>query len=1760
MPSPNDAARKASAKKTPEKKADLTTQSLARKRSQDFASKIAGWNQAGGGVAQQQDEIVVIEDPPSELGLPRKGNDALHIVVETESSVPAQDEVVAIVEEIAPHVMPGRTTPKASNTLSGTKKAGRDVDLGRGAWVRRKSKPQAEVATDVKHAGAPKKRVVSDGHWRRDRQKVEEKASPEKEEAKETTPKPVIVRRSGALSMGMKVPPSFQDFSASDPEPEPVRVRPLRYPRSGSPSRSPVGHGATPEFESTGTKVYIKRQTQSRTTAGDLRKSETSLTAPSSVDKPGTAETDITTPSSSPPRPKSEPREPSRKSRSRDDQPRSKSAKQSPNTDDVKDTRRRSKPALDDAGVTRQLSVTAEAFAKRITQTSKKPTTPAPPALKQHGTRIEGWLAAMPDPFTESRRSSLAPEPLHIPKKKRSKPQIEVEYESEDIGESRKSSARTRSSRKGDDSTLDTAAARSATPETEASASSPTPLKRRGARRNNDSPIKNKMSREVVTDVPTSYDAVMSGALPDTQNERRRTTSSRKNDNFRVPSGQRLSTIASDETLHARGHGRAYSDDATTTFEGSALSRASDGDSPRRGPSGLKRRTTKHDDLMSVLSTERRTRNSRRSVRHSQRRPEAANIGDVMNDLSAEELKYQRELRTLVDGVIPVLLQHALSDTSSSSKARVFSRPTNDEVTRPIVEMGVALERLKTMHRKIPLHEPGELLLWAGNAAKVYTDYLRVWRLGFKDIVVNLAPAEAPRSKDSQSWDHDLPRNKDGDLVDGAGERVDVAHLLKRPLVRLKYLANTFKSINSLKPSANAEDMTAKYHDLIADAKKRVNDEQARLEDEAAASIDATRARDPRSLAPITGVSIDPTRSVRARDYFDMDLVHSSGQQLGCKIEIIFRDDAPNRGKAGDILFCEISVSGRWLLFPPIPWSLVSARAGERPGELVVMIRGFLSNARQWREVISLRAETEDTSSDWLKMLGSEPMPPRLNRRSSFNMFKQHSAPAPASEEPKAVTVDICDTPDKSRDPSPREIEVPIGEQVKSSSRIWDGSEVNSVCNDDAVTSTSAQRAKAKRYRSMTTSQSIPEVNYHNPRDQTAQPTYYYEQARANVTAHRNDRQLRSSHIRSQSEWTGSTVSTERSSEYSVWMPSSDRSTSRYSDEETVDENDPPRHSTARPGMHRRTSSVPSMDMPTIPKVRRSTRSESPSSDRDGLPSQKKAAAEAEERLPPDPASAPSKLQKRTSLGQRDPNERPPAPPAHREKPRPLSLGQNIANKIPSLTPAFLKKTRRPSSPLKHEYEPSTASESLSDSDFSDDFSDDSETSESTIYDAVDHGATMTEDGISTVGDLRGFQDYTRKGLRQSPPPATEPSSCYSIPGASLAPSESASQAPYRTVPPTVVEPGKTVASICAWSERGSWDSLHPEECQIFITPGLIEAFDLVQANSVQLDDQHTTPSTKGIKPLVALELTPLVPLRRGTAVDISIRSPPSANSLLKSSSNIMFRSRSPEDCERLYALINRARIDNPTYIALQNARGPVQQSNWGEIMDQRPNPMDKRRSWWNLGSRKSSTYRSQGSRAQSTAATESSVGTVGTAFSALRRFSGGSKIFNIGKSTITSRDGTRSTNSGSLSSGTATPIQFDPSVGTPLGINNAKVRMYMRESAGRWRDMGAARLTVLLPPRQDPTIAANPRVTGLEKRLIVSGKSQGETMLDVTLGESAFERVARTGIAVSVYEASPHVGAIGGVLPHQTTVYMIQLKSEREAAYTFGLVGKLRY
>jgi hypothetical protein len=383
----------------------------------------------------------------------------------------------------------------------------------------------------------------------------------------------------------------------------------------------------------------------------------------------------------------------------------------------------------------------------------------------------------------------------------------------------------------------------------------------------------------------------------------------------------------------------------------------------------------------------------------------------------------------------------------------------------------------------------------------------------------------------------------------------------------------------------------------------------------------------------------------------------------------------------------------------------------------------------------------------------------------------------------------------------------------------------------------------------------------------------------------------------------------------------------------------------------------------------------------------------------------------------------------------------------------------------------------------------------------------------------------------------------------------------------------KAIASVLSWSNAGKYESLHPDECSIVVTPGKIEVFELTATHSKpMLADGDEIIQPDGKRPLIAMELTPLVLVRKGTGLDISFRSPPTADSLIRDVNNIMLRSRSPGECEQLYGMINWARINNPTYIALQNARGPYGQSNWAEAMDRQNaarSTAGTSNSWLNnfagtLGRR--SSYRKSSTRAASiSAATESSVGTMNTAIkSALNRFSFNKNgRFNIRASMLSSRDGSRSTNSfdsgNSMGSGSGTSTPNPDSTrapGAPPGITNTKVRLYERETQSKWRDLGSARLSIMLPDPSAPQSVmrqgqGSPGVRNMaeEKRILITSKAKGAVLLDVTLGESCFERVARTGIAVSVWEdvVGPNgeigtVGAVGGVSGARARVYMVQV------------------
>ena len=1290
----------------------------------------------------------------------------------------------------------------------------------------------------------------------------------------------------------------------------------------------------------------------------------------------------------------------------------------------------------------------------------------------------------------------------------------------------------------------------------------------------------------------------------------------------------KLSTIASVETFETRKQNMTalpLPELLGTTHQTHALVHE-DNDSKHEASDhfdlyGLERRPSKnrlakHSDLISALSLpmgHSKSIRSARSIRTNRSRLANATVGDLMKELTSDESKYMRELRTLVDGVIPVLLSCVLSKSDSTVAAGLFdgfTRGKNDpNFTRPIVDMGIALERLKSLHKRIPLQDVDALLSWAQGAQKVYSEYLKAWRMGFQDVVVNLAPATdgsdsnlgPSATEEGDGIDGGLPRNANGDVVDANGERVDVAYLLKRPLVRLKYLAKTLKGVNFVKPSAESDILATKYQILVMDARHRSNEERARLEDQAAAGIDPTRARDPRTLGPLAGVTVDQRRRVRARDYFNLSFQHSSGQKIDCRVELLLRDDPPGMGTSGDLLICEVDGTGRWLLFPPVQFNQASARNGDVENEIIVMIRGFNGQGLEWHELLSLYSENESTGFEWVQMLGLIPVPPKVLRSQSF--LARHERRKTLTTIPACgpVAVDSPVTSGKSRTPSPRDIEIPIGEQPLSAAKTRIENFGKDAARISPVSSVPRERTRLqKKPPGSPTSPMTQPVT--SPAPQLDRPKSYLDYQREEsgtegLSAVSSPRSLNealrlagtsssglkrrtakrhSRHADISSSPISPTSIGQRTDvqESSLRTPESLRgehhgSLDLYSSSPQAAKDDERKsvistpsklpHNT-RPSYNRSRSATPSLELPIIPKVRK----ESPPPSPIYLP-------DVEPEWPEEPAeeelviSAPSRPTKKRPGSFAYLPEKPPPAPVHATP----NTTQAKSPQTPDLGPvASRNNRRRSSSPLKHEYEPSTASDSSSDSNAST-----VERNEATsISDSSEDEELEDGDAPTPLVPLGALQRLPKVSLQGS---------LYSLPNATLSPSQSASQAPFKRVPFQRSKASKTIATMFFWSEKGSWQNLHPDECSIVVTPGLIEAFEMSaahsqsdKAGSASKPDTDTISSissasqasqSKSPRPLVALELTPLVPIRRGTALDISIRSPPTAESKITtiSNNNIMFRSRNPEECEALYALINHARINNPTYIALQNARIT---SSFAPSFDRSHSTRGARStSWFGLGQGSRSSYRASSAPTPSISMSDSSIGSMSSAFSALKRFSIASGRFSISRSTVTSRNGSRAasvytSSDNSSGSGATTP---NPNSGPraddnklpsaegagPIGLSNAKIRLYIRETASKWRDLGSARLTIMRPTNDDHPLLVlgntpQQKQGANDKRIVIIGKAKGETLLDVTLGESCFERVARTGIAVSVWEAFEGglVAKEGGVVGGKLRVFMIQV------------------
>ena len=1418
-----------------------------------------------------------------------------------------------------------------------------------------------------------------------------------------------------------------------------------------------------------------------------------------------------------------------------------------------------------------------------------------PPPPGQRGAKIEAWLSETPDPFLDDEDSkSDMPGPLDIKsaKARRTKRMTDTETASAPASETPESELRPKSSHSRHSSDRPSSADKSRKSQDRDAtfdrkrASTDTPKKH--------SPPKSRPESSTSRDKPyeESLTATESDFQPPSEG------SDVSGNNAPVPLGRRrpfpstgyhrLSTIASAETLSTLPEGSTVSDRVAaaeqkvpqTVEEAEEAAEQKDQFDPDSLPavtSQLKRRLTNHNDLMSVLSvpaSRSRSIRSARSIRTNRSRLANATIPDLLAELSADEAKYMRELKTLVGGVIPVLLTCVLSRSDSAIAAGLFQPsldPKDDmNFSKPIVNMGVAIERLKTLHKRIPQDNADALLTWAQGAQRVYREYLKAWRLGFKDVIVNLAPLEedeANNNAETKSLDEGMERDENGDVIDSDGGKVDVAYLLKRPLVRLKYLAKSFKGINALEPSTKAEEISEAYQALVVDARKRARDERARLEDESAASIDATRARDPMTLGVVRNVTVNQHRRVRARDFFNLCLYHSSGQLVDCRAELLYRDNAPSEGTGGDLMICEIDHSDRWLLFPPMDLRCVSARNGDAKGEIVLMLRSASGEEKYWQELISLRIDDIEIGLEWVQLLGSDPIPPALCRSHSFiSRVKQHKARKPS----------VSDSPPRN---NPSDVDIPIGEKRRSLTLKEPPKEHFS---EPSTVSSSNTEPRSSLYSTVTR-----ETDYTTAgSDLSAKPSRPGLPALpSTVSTDKASTGLKRSKAKRLSRYDDSQVS-EPSTPKTVVSdkaPESPSTTGRFyggddsgSAASPSKEKSPPktpqtpRTKESPERESPRVSSVPSAHLPLIPKIRSS-------SSQTHLSTTTSTEGDEEEEYPPldslpeqETPETPTRTRRRKSRHKSKQEDSPPPPPPHRT---PSSSTGKVSN-APVLTPSAGRLKRRGSSPLKHEYEPSTASDSYSDS----------ESDASTVrhygYSSSEYSGSDSEDSYSSGSE---DEDSELSGLPKPKHLASTTSETDS-----LSPSNSASQSGYRTVPVQPSKSSKAIASIFAWSEKGNWESILPDECTISVSPGLIEAFTSTDANASSTDGASKPP-----RPIISMELTPLVPIRRGTAIDISIRSPPTERSMITSTNNIMFRSRNPDECDAFYGLINQARINNPTYIALQNARGP-----FNEPMPNFDHPPAKSSGGWFGFPRRRKSYRASASPRSLAEGSESSVGTMSSAFSALKRFGAGSRMFNIARSTVTSRKGqedsmySESADSGSHPSPSSGIGRIAAAIkgADGIGLSNAKIRLYLRESASKWRDMGAARLTIMPAPPKNPSRpstavsgrsegsgnyggdgtssppssgAATPRRDAEpQKRIVIRGKTRGEVLLDVCLPESSFERVARTGIAVSVYEENEG-GAVskqGGVTASTQRIYMVQMKSEAEAAYTFGLVGKLRY
>ncbi|CCX33637.1 Similar to hypothetical protein [Tuber melanosporum Mel28]; acc. no. XP_002836656 [Pyronema omphalodes CBS 100304] len=1187
--------------------------------------------------------------------------------------------------------------------------------------------------------------------------------------------------------------------------------------------------------------------------------------------------------------------------------------------------------------------------------------------------------------------------------------------------------------------------------------------------------------------------------------------------------------------------------------------------------SSLKRRYTKHADLMSILSVPKSERTASRSRRSKGlKRVETLSVDDLLRGFAYEEVKYLRELRTLVEDVVPILFQTVLgradddlrrsssissvgtSHTGSTRSSRAFS----SNPTRPIVDMGISLERLRTLHERIPTGTVEQVLAWAVDARRVYEEYLSVWRLGFQDVVVLMTPdeedyAQARRDSlirkeleilhaggtgslqfegDPSTWAMPPPPAMDDELKD---EKVDVAFLLKRPLVRLKLLAKLFKRIDYIQASPAAASLSTSFHSLVTMARRKISEEKARIEDEAAASLDVSRVYDFYTLLPRQNVSLDQNRRVKARDCFTMRLYHSSDDVIERSVELILRDPSP-RHKYGDaeVLFAEVGENAtKWLLFPPVPLANVSARTGDTAGEIVVMVRGLDQESREWREVMALASSTA-AGFEWVQMLGLTPIPPE----GPFSKEPREPAILETVIEESVVSsrVYVPAPPRKQRTTkeTTKKTDISVFEYLEASDE-EDIEEDTSFVLPPGWLPPNFSAAPVKP---------SEEFGFMGGHFEVAHISF-----RAEPPIERSGTRSPSLHSINDIEDAESRSSSIRRSRKASKPHRRIKSQSSHHSAEGLDDPEHPLHRTA--SVHLDDKERPSKEGQSL-KVKNAM---------DNIPDLS-------------PSSLPGPARDDSDSDSDSGSDSPPPVPPHRS----ATKSKHGHSKAAPVTTTGKGAKRRTSSPLKHEYDPSSPSNSESEhyerhgAHGEDDRSSSGSSSEEDSDDAVSL-CSEEEDGDYPPPLLSIPRRISRQPSSSIVSiPRTRPLESNDVDSqGTLTPGmRTPIVPPHPELPPPPIPipqiGHKFRASIFVWAVK-QWETVPPGDCMIVITPGRLEAYPWTPS-APATPTAATTPNDKSLASagsydslksqeelLFAFDLAATLKIRQGTAVDINIKTPPTSRF---GGENIMMRCRSQNECEILWNTVNCNRIypqvqlPPSTIITSSSVTLPSEMSNASST-----NISIKRGfgAW-----ARSKTYRAGANGTMSTPSlvstpSEASATSTGSAFSRFK-----TNIFGKNKGSMASS----SSMDGSSRSGSPTGLPNVPGIENSLVVMTPmKIRFYRRENPSKWQDIGNARLIVLKP--LDGQRARNQGED--EKRVVIVNKKGTTVHLDVILGESAFERVARTGIAISILTGEGEEDGTGkpgdtGGLGAKNTVYMMNMKSDAEAAFTFSILGKLRY